>query len=76
MCVCMFGICAYVCLGICAFVCSVTLPLVLLRQGLSLDPELGQWPANPIDTIASSPHGAGLTDTCVDSQVFYVGSEI
>lgn len=68
---------AHVCSGACAFVCSTTLPPLLLRWGLLLGLELGQWPASPTDPLVSSPHGAGLIGLCVDSQIFFcVGSEI
>lgn len=71
-CVCS-GICAHVCSGTCAFVCSITLPLLLLRWGLLLGLELGQWPASPTDPLISSPHGAGFIGICVDSQIFLCG---
>jgi hypothetical protein len=52
------------------FACSITL-LVLLRQGLSLDLDLGRWPASPIALLVTVPHNAGLRGTCVDSQGFF-----
>lgn len=44
--------------------CLIT-PLLFLRQGLSLNLELGWWPASPHDPSVSVPHGGGDITACV-----------
>lgn len=41
--------------------CATPLHLILLRQALPLNLELGWWPPSPSDPPASTSHSAGVT---------------